>query len=81
MGNCSIPHIFGLKKWFDKNFGDCCDWHDERYVLRDCWKVKADYGVSVRIATKKVYYLPLGVVSFVILTVHPLAYIMWYTNE
>ncbi len=79
MGNCSVPNIFGLKKWFDENFGDCCDWHDERYIARDCWKIQADYGVSVRIAKKSPHYIPLGAIAFVILQINPVAYRMWLT--
>lgn len=81
MGNCSLPHILGLKNWFDRTFGDCCDWHDERYVLRDCYKIQADYGVCVRIALKGMRYFPIAFVGFFILTIHPLGYKMWYTDE
>lgn len=80
MGSCSLPELLGVKKWFDDNFGDCCDWHDERYVARDCWKIQADYGVSVRIATKGIRFFPLGVIVFVVLAVHPTAYFYWFTE-
>lgn len=78
MGNCTVPKL--IKPWFDAKFGDCCDWHDERYVARDCYKVQADFGVSVRIAKKNVKYIPVGVIVFVALSIHPLAYYMWWTD-
>jgi hypothetical protein len=80
MGDCSLPRLFGIKQWFDDRFQDCCAWHDERYVARDCWKIHADYGVSIRIAMKGMRYFPLGVASFVMLTINPIAYRMWLTD-
>jgi hypothetical protein len=77
MGACSLPKVFGLKDWFDSRFNDCCEWHDERYVKRDCWKIQADYGVSLRIAKKG--YRVVGVLSFIALTTNPVAYRMWLT--
>ena len=79
MGACSIPKLFGLKCWFEDRFNDCCVWHDERYVARDCLKIQADYGVSIRIAAKGMRYFPLGVLAFIILTINPVAYRMWVT--
>jgi hypothetical protein len=80
MGACSIPELLGLKAWFDSRFNDCCEWHDERYVARDCYKMWADWGVSVRIAKKHPKYIVVGALSFVALTINPVAYRMWYTE-
>ena len=79
MGACSLPRLFGLKEWFDNRFGDLCDWHDERYVKRDCWKIQADLAVSVMIAKRRPHYIPLGVGAFIMLTINPVAYRMWLT--
>lgn len=79
MGSCTLPEIFGLKKWFDDKFGDCCDWHDERYLKRDCWKIQADYMLSAMIAMKGPRYFILGILAFVVLTISPLSYKMWLT--
>ena len=28
---CTIPEILGIRNWFEKNFGPCCENHDKRY--------------------------------------------------
>lgn len=80
MSACTIPNLFGFKKWFSARFESACEWHDARYVARDCWKIQADYGVSVMIAKRAWYYFPLAVMVFLFLTVAPVSYFMWYTE-
>lgn len=38
---CTLPKIFGLRKWFENRFGDLCHAHDQAYVART-GKLKAD---------------------------------------
>ena len=38
---CTLPKIFGLRKWFENRFGDLCHAHDAAYVART-GKIKAD---------------------------------------
>ena len=34
---CTVPAIFGFRKWFEKRFGcDCCKQHDEHYI--EIWR-------------------------------------------
>lgn len=79
MGACSVPNIFGLKRWFDKRFEGACEEHDAHYVARDCWKMQADFLVAARIAMVAPRYIPLGFAAFVALTINPVAYRMWLT--
>ena len=29
---CTIPEIFGVREWYEKNFGICCMAHDAEYA-------------------------------------------------
>lgn len=31
---CTLPKIFGLRRWFENRFGDICEIHDYGYVMR-----------------------------------------------
>lgn len=42
MARCTIPHLFGFDKWYQKRFGDLCEAHDRSYMLRLGSKWKAD---------------------------------------
>lgn len=34
---CTVPKIFGFRKWFEDRFGcDCCKYHDYHYV--EIWR-------------------------------------------
>ena len=39
---CTIPSLFNLRNWFEKNFGDLCEQHDLDYVIRAGSRVEAD---------------------------------------
>ena len=78
MTACTVPGF--LREWFSARFEDACSWHDDRYVLRDCLKVEADYGVAVRIALRGIVYFPLGICTFIFLTINPIAYWLWFTE-
>lgn len=32
--HCTIPKIFGLRKWYEKHFSDLCKEHDSAYIIR-----------------------------------------------
>lgn len=63
MGKCTVPKLLGFKRWFDKHFGDYCEWHDLRYkaTLNPFKKLWADVLFLAPIGRDIV----LGVISFV----------------
>lgn len=42
MRHCSIPEIFNLRKWFEKNFGYACEYHDAMYRDKTLSRFEAD---------------------------------------
>lgn len=40
---CTIPKIFGFRKWFENRFGDLCAIHDAKYIKREGWRIVVDY--------------------------------------
>lgn len=41
--HCSIPDIFNLRKWFEKNFCNACALHDALYANTHATRFDADY--------------------------------------
>jgi len=34
--HCTVPKIFGFRKWFESRYGDLCEAHDGAYERGDC---------------------------------------------
>jgi hypothetical protein len=57
-GACSVPRIFGIKKWWMVSFGDICRMHDILYSQR-IWKLKvsSDFEMCSLMAARGYPYL------------------------
>lgn len=54
--SCTIPKIFGLRRWFESKFGDLCEFHDYSYQLR-LGKTKADMAMLKGMYKRGYWYL------------------------
>lgn len=82
---CTVPAIFGLRKWFEKRFGcDCCKEHDEYYIkIWRAWRRNLKPRVSrlqadniffkCMISKGRIYY-PIAIFSWVHLRVNYWSY-------
>ena len=65
MGKCTVPKIFGIKKWFDKKFNDLCEQHDLLYSTR-IWhdKVVTDFSLSLEFARRGYHALAFAAIAY-----------------
>lgn len=77
MGGCSVPKLFGIKRWFDAHLKDICDEHDAYYLQRR-WRAKVqgdDFIIAARLAERG--YLLFAFASVPYLTIAGTFYWFW----
>lgn len=71
---CSIPDIGNLRKWYGKNFNNCCEYHDACYDIYDS-RFKADiqlvkymhYAIKNKTTFSKIrVYYPTIILTFIL---------------
>lgn len=72
---CTIPAIFGLRKWFESRFSDLCQHHDLTYEARHGTRRRADLELYAGMV-KRGYPLT-GVLSY--LVIRAIGWYWWKT--
>jgi hypothetical protein len=71
---CSIPEMFNLRKWFEKNFSNACAMHDKLYEKRELSRLQCDIVLykymndaikSKNIISKWFIYKPTTILTFI----------------
>ena len=72
---CSIPDVFNLRKWFEKNFGEVCKYHDTLYANKIISRYEADKILFTHMISKvqeksvlsrRVIYYPTCAATFIV---------------
>jgi len=71
---CTVPNIFGLRKWWTKRFNLECKAHDYLYETKSVPRIKADY-IYAKTMWNRGYRL-LSLPTFLIL--YSFGWIEWY---
>lgn len=77
MSGCTVPDLFGLKGWWEARFSDLCVEHDDRYMLRDVSKWRAD-AAYLRALKDRGYWWLVPPVFLAFQT--PYAYYLWWKD-
>ncbi len=53
---CSLPQMGNIRKWFEKNFHNCCEYHDKLYAApANVSRIQADI-LLVEYMSAAIYY-------------------------
>ena len=77
MRSCTVPKIFGFRKWFESRFHELCVNHDYAYSIK-AGKLRSDKILSMQMHKRG--YTTLGLLTFVILQ-SPFGWYNYYKGE
>lgn len=72
--HCTIPAIFGLRHWWEVNFGEACEEHDRNYTNQHVTRKRADNEYFAYMVNKG--YPILGVAAYAFIRLF--GWLYWY---
>lgn len=79
MRRCSVPDIGGFREWFERNFGDLCDPHNDHYDRKDVSMVQADIEFIGTVMARKWWFGLTMLAVYPVVIYIPLYY--WYVKN
>jgi len=63
---CTMPKIPFLRPWFERKFGDLCEWHDNQYDIIRCEddRLLVDFEFAYQVSRRGSYWLAVFALIF-----------------